>query len=131
MCNLGTQEGVTVTTGRFASVWPRVEPFFKDFRAQGGLIAVSVDPNSSHDCGNSRYLAIPWLDACLAARLPDEAGSAELKPMPVDHAWLAPLLGATAQPTAAFTGDAQAAVWLPNKRSRAGLDGVLQRRQRA
>jgi hypothetical protein len=32
-----------------------------------------VDPNSGHDCGNSRYLAIPWFDACLAARLPDQS----------------------------------------------------------
>jgi hypothetical protein len=35
---------------------------------------VSVDPNSSHDCGNQRYLAIPWFDACLTARLPEKGG---------------------------------------------------------
>ena len=34
------------------------------------LVGVAIDPLSSHDCGNQRYLAIPWLDACLSARLP-------------------------------------------------------------
>lgn len=116
MCNLGTQEGVTVKTGQFAVVWGIVRSYFKEFRARGGLIGVAVDPNSSHDCGNSRYLAIPWLDACLTARLPEKAGDANLKPMPTAGAWLAPLLGHEAQPAANFTGDKRAAVWLPNAR---------------
>jgi pimeloyl-ACP methyl ester carboxylesterase len=126
MCNLGTQEGVTVKTNASASsdsferkvlgMWGRVEPFFKEFRAWGGLIGVSVDPNSGHDCGNSRYLAIPWFDACLTARLPKKAGDARLKPMPAEDAWLAPLLGRRAQPAAKFTGDVKTAVWLPNER---------------
>ncbi|MEZ0274374.1 MAG: alpha/beta hydrolase family protein, partial [Roseimicrobium sp.] len=63
MCNLGTKEGVTEKEGRFAGVWKGVEPFFTELRSQGGLIGVAVDPNSSHDCGNQRYLAIPWFDA--------------------------------------------------------------------
>ena len=114
MCNLGTQEGVTVKTNRFAFMWGVVQSFFKEFRAKGGLIGVAVDPNSSHDCGNSRYLAIPWFDACLTARLPKSGF--KLKPMPTDGAWLAPLLGKKAQPVAEFSGDAKTAVWLPNER---------------
>src|SRR5436305_5337869 len=70
MCNLGTKEGVTVKDDRFGGVWPANEAFFKEVRAKGGLIAVAVDPLTSHECGNQRYLAIPWLDACLNARLP-------------------------------------------------------------
>jgi pimeloyl-ACP methyl ester carboxylesterase len=62
MCNLGTKEGVTVKDGRFAGVWPGVESFFTTLRAKGALVAVSVDPLTSHECGNQRYLAIPWLD---------------------------------------------------------------------
>jgi hypothetical protein len=116
MCNLGALEGVTVTTGRFARLWQAIEPFCKEFRATGGLIGVAIDPNSSHDCGNSRYLAIPWLDACLAARLPDKAGDAALKPMPTAGAWLAPFPGGVVQPAAQFAGDAKTAVWLPNER---------------
>ena len=116
MCNLGTKEGVTETTGRFAGVWKGVQPLFADVRAKGGLIGVAIDPNSSHDCGNQRYLAMPWFDAVLSARLPDKAGDTELKPMPTEGAWLAALLGSAAQPEAKFSGDAKSAVWLPDER---------------
>jgi len=115
MCNLGTKEGVTVREGRFAGGWPNIEKFFTDFRAKGGLIGVAVDPLTSHECGNQRYLAIPWFDACLTARLPTKSGD-PLKPTPTDTAWLAPLLGDTAQPATLFTGDSSTAVWLPNER---------------
>lgn len=114
MCNLGTQEGVTVKDGRFAGVWPGVEAFFTTMRGKGALIAVSVDPLSSHDCGNQRYLAIPWLDACLTARLPKTTGEA-LRPMPTDDVWLAPLGGSQAVAAGAFTGDRATASWLPNR----------------
>ena len=114
MCNLGAQEGVVTTNHAF--MWRSVREFFQEFRGQGGLIGVAVDPNSGHDCGNSRYLAIPWFDVCLTARLPDTAGSATLKPMPTDSAWLAPLLGQRAQPASKFRGDPKTAVWLPDVR---------------
>src|SRR4051812_41701201 len=71
MCNLGTKEGVTVKDGRFAGVWPANEAFFREVRGKGGLVGVAVDPLTAHECGNQRYLAIPWLDACLTARLPE------------------------------------------------------------
>ncbi|MEQ1851366.1 MAG: hypothetical protein ABMA01_07215 [Chthoniobacteraceae bacterium] len=114
MCNPGTKEGVTVKEGRFASVWPANEAFFTELRSKGGLIGVAVDPLTAHECGNQRYLAIPWLDACLSARLVDKSGD-PMKPMPTDRAWLAQLLGAEAVPAAKFTGDAKTAVWLPNE----------------
>ena len=81
MCNLGTKEGVTVKDGRFAGVWIGNEIFFTDIRSQHGHIGVAVDPFTAHECGNQRYLAIPWLDACLSARLPENPGD-PLKPMP-------------------------------------------------
>lgn len=113
MCNPGTKEGVTVTEGRFAGVWPAVKAFFTELRGQGGLVGVAVDPLSSHECGNQRYLAIPWLDACLTARLPERAGD-PLRPMPVAEAWLAPLLATEAAPAERFEGEPREAVWLPN-----------------
>lgn len=113
MCNPGTKEGVTVKEGRFAGVWPANETFFKTLRGKGALVAVAVDPLSSHDCGNQRYLAIPWLDACLSARLPEKASEA-LRPMPVGDVWLAALLSTEAKPAADFAGDPKQAVWLPN-----------------
>jgi hypothetical protein len=114
MANLGTKEGVTVKDAQFAGVWPANELFFHEVRAKGGLIAVAVDPLTSHECGNQRYLAIPWLDACLTARLPGTPGT-PLRPMPKDGTWLAPPTGFEAIPAAKFGGDPLKAGWLPNE----------------
>ncbi len=97
MCNLGTKEGVTSKDGRFAGVWTANEAFFKAVRKRGGLVGVAVDPLTAHECGNQRYLAIPWLDACLSARLPKASGQ-PLQPMPADAAWLAEPTGTQASP---------------------------------
>jgi pimeloyl-ACP methyl ester carboxylesterase len=114
MCNPGTQEGVTVKDGRFASVWPANELFFNGVRGKGGLIGVSVDPLTAHECGNQRYLAIPWLDVCLKIRLPKDRGDA-LNAMPTDSAWLASPTGFKAVPAAEYDGDPLKAAWLPNE----------------
>jgi hypothetical protein len=114
MCNLGTKEGVTVKDKNFAGVWPANEVFFNEVRGRGGLVGVAVDPLSSHDCGNQRYLAIPWLDTCLTARLPKAAGD-PLVAMPTDVAWLAPPTGSEAVPVAKFAGEPLKAGWLPNE----------------
>lgn len=119
MCNLGTKEGFTVKEGRFAGAWPANLTFFTEMRAKGGLIGVSVDPLTSHECGNQRYLAIPWLDACLAARLPAEPG-APLRAMPEASAMLAPLpepgvAFVAPVPAASFSGAKDTAIWLPGE----------------
>ncbi len=113
MCNLGTKEGVTVKTNPFAGVWPGNEAFFSELRGRGGLVGVAIDPLTSHECGNSRYLAIPWLDTCVSARLPRRHGR-PLRPMPEKSAWLAPLNGGAPVPTAQFSGAREQSVWLPN-----------------
>jgi pimeloyl-ACP methyl ester carboxylesterase len=114
MCNLGTKEGVTVKEGRFAGAWASNETFFTAVRAKGGLIGVSVDPLTTHECGNQRYFTIRWLDACLTARLPEKSGGA-LKPMPTKTTWLAALLGTETVPAAKFSGEKDKSVWLPNE----------------
>ncbi len=113
MCNPGTKEGVTDKKGRFARVWPSNLTFFQKVRGAGGLVGVSIDPLSSHECGNSRYMAIPWLDNCLSARLPKTSGR-KLRPMPTKNVWLAPLLGKKAQSMLKFQGNPLKAVWLPS-----------------
>ncbi len=113
MCNPGTKEGVTVKDGRFARVWPANEIFFHGMRSKGGLIGVSVDPLTAHECGNQRYFAIPWLNACLQLRLPKKSDQ-PLRPMPTDKAWLANPTGFKAVPTAQYKGDPLKAAWFPN-----------------
>jgi hypothetical protein len=122
ICNLGTKEGVTVKDARFAGVWPANEKFFRHLRSRGGLVGVAVDPLSSHDCGNQRYLAIRWLDECLTARLPAAAASVAesaneppvLRSMPEESAWLAEPTGTHAYPLRDFPGDRLTGAWLPN-----------------
>ena len=114
MCNPGTQEGVTVKDGRFAKVWPANEAFFAIVRGRGGLIGVSVDPLTAHECGNQRYLAIPWLDFCLSVRLP-KANGEPLRAMPTDYVWLASPTGFEAVPATKYEGDPLKATWLPSK----------------
>ncbi len=115
MCNLGTKEGVTVKDGRFAKVWPANQAFFNAVRRNGGLLGVAIDPLTAHECGNQRYMAIRWLDACLAMRLPETKGK-PLRRMPKEDVWLAELTGKIAVPAAKFEGDPLAAAWLPNER---------------
>jgi hypothetical protein len=89
---------------------------FKEYRAKGGLIGFAPDPRTGHECGDSRYLAIPFLDACLAMRLPDKGSKDQtLKPMDTSKTWLAPFLGDEAKPAAEFKGNPEEAVWLPNE----------------
>ncbi len=119
MCNLGTKEGFTAKGGQFNGVWPANQAFFAAIRSRGGLIGLAIDPLTGHECGNQRYLAIRWLDACLAARLPAKAGG-PLKPMPAASAWLAPLPSESGEFVAAvasakFVGAKENSVWLPNK----------------
>lgn len=114
MCNLGTKEGVTVKDGRFSGVWPANQIFFEAIRSRGGLIGIAIDPLTSHECGNQRYLAIPWLDACLTARLPERTGE-PLRPMPPGAAWFASPTGREAKPADDFVGDPRSAAWLPGE----------------
>lgn len=111
MCNPGVKEK---THERFSRAWNSGLAFFTETRARGGLIGFAPDPRTSHECGDSRYLAIPFFDACLAQRLPARPGAANLRPMDASLAWLAPVHGDVAQPVLEYTGKPDEAVWLPN-----------------
>ena len=128
MCNPGTKEGVTVKEGRFARVWPMNKAFIIEIRKRGGLLGLAVDPLSAHECGNQRYMAIPWLDACLSARLPNKAGKA-LKPMPKKNAWLAPILGKEAVPADESDLNSVETIWLPNATIARKMDALHSRHQ--
>ncbi|MEQ1825937.1 MAG: hypothetical protein ABL921_08310 [Pirellula sp.] len=120
MCNLGTKEGVTVKEGPYVKVWENTEYFFTTMRRRGSLIAVSIDPLSSHECGNQRYLAMPWFDACLTARLPSPSGTV-LKSMPKSDAWVVHLNAEDSAKSVAGSaseneGPLEKSAWLPNER---------------
>ncbi len=94
--------------------WDGSVATFQEYRAQGAPIGFAPDPRTGHWCGDSRYLAIPFFDACLQMRLTDWPNV--LKPMDMSAAWLAIPFGDTAVPAAEFKGDPNRAAWLPNGR---------------
>ncbi|HET7086977.1 MAG TPA: hypothetical protein VFI23_19575 [Rhizomicrobium sp.] len=106
MVNFGVGE-----RGRRA--WDGSVEIFQEYRAQGAPIGLAPDPRTGHWCGDSRYLAIPFFDACLQMRLSDWTNI--LKPVDFSSAWLAIPFGDTAVPAAQFNGDPNKAVWLPNE----------------
>lgn len=112
ICNPGIKEK---THERFQRAWNSGLSFFQKNRARGGLVAFAPDPRTTHECGDSRYLAIPFFDACLAQRLPAVAGTpGPLSAMDATAAWLAPLQGDEVRPATAFNGRPLEANWLPN-----------------
>jgi len=119
MANPGVKEEKTFKQnpkGQEKGPWWGNLATFHEYREHQALIGFAPDPRTDHECGDSRYLAIPYLDACLAMRLP-EPGSKDqmLKPMDLSKSWLAPLHGQTAVPAAEFQGDLKESVWLPNQ----------------
>ena len=86
---------------------------FQEYRTQGAPIGFAPDPRTGHFCGDSRYLAIPFFEACLQMRLTE--WNKILRPADLSCAWLATPFGNTAMPAAEFKGDPNKAAWLPNE----------------
>ncbi len=112
MLNPGIKES---TNEKPEAAWLGSVAMFKAYRAKDAPVAFAADPLSGHDCGDSRYLAIPFFDACLELRLAD-AGQ-PLRVIDMKQSWLAELMGRKAVPAAQFNkGKAKTAAWLPNER---------------
>src|SRR5450631_3733581 len=88
----------------------------REYRSKGGPAGFAPDPRTGHETGDSRYLAIPFLDACLAMRLPAKGSNSQnLKLVDMSKGWLAPFLSQTAVPASSYKGNPLEAVWLPNE----------------
>jgi hypothetical protein len=110
MCNPGIKENKNL-------VWIGTLATFQEHRAKGAPIGFAPDPRTGHECGDARYLAIPYLDACMALRLPDKNSNDQtLKQINMDEAWFGSLKDSMALPANNFTGDPADAVWLPNQK---------------
>ncbi len=105
------------------------DTYFAAGRAKGALWAHAVNPNplwvtaptafpadvEGHAPHDLRMIAIPWLEAGLAARLPDSPGAAKLKEMDTASAWLGDKGTRAIAAVADFAGGRQGACWLPNR----------------
>ena len=120
VCNPGAKEK---EHKRFHKAWDGGLAMFKAYRSEGAPVAFVPDPKTAHECGESRYLAIPYFDACLAARLP-RLGSSRLGLLPVNQkrGFVVPLHAKSGVDAKSFRGDRKTASWLP-----AGEDNRLQR----
>lgn len=68
---------------RFKGAWTGSIAMFEAYRKKDALIGMAPDPKTSHECGDSRYMAIPFFDHVLRYRLPDSANVAgPLRAMP-------------------------------------------------
>ena len=99
---------------RFKGAWTGSMAMFEAYRAKGAPVGFAPDPRTSHQCGDSRYLAIPFFDACLGLRLPEKPGD-KLKPIDPKAGWLAAPLSDTAVSAAKYDGKPEQAMWLPNE----------------
>ena len=58
------------------------------WRSKGAPGGMALDPRSGHDCGDSRYLAIAFFDACLKQRLGDRGLKPASKGIVINDSWL-------------------------------------------
>lgn len=114
VCNPGAKEK---DHKQFAGAWTGAVKTFEAYRVRGAPISLAPDPRTAHECGDSRYLAILYFDACLTARLPEKsAREQKLRAMDANKAWLAEPLSEKAVAAADYKGKALEAVWLPDER---------------
>lgn len=99
-------------------MWKR---FFRRCVRKADSLASPLILFSSHDCGNQRYLAIPWFDTNLTAHLPEKCGIPPM-PMPSQECWFAAFSTDDANvnvvapmPASKFGGALDTSVWLPNE----------------
>ncbi len=60
---------------RFRGAWEGLFAMRQEYLKQGAaFFGWAPDPHSAHECGDSRYLAIPYFDFWLARRLPRQEG---------------------------------------------------------
>jgi poly(3-hydroxybutyrate) depolymerase len=109
MCNPGLKEK---GDKRFGGLFSACVAMHKAYRGHGAPIGLAPDPRTGHECGDSRYLAIPFFDVCLKHRLPEKGN--KLQPMPTKPVYLADALGKKAVQASEYKGKPEEATWLPD-----------------
>ena len=100
---------------RFHRAWDGLHAMRTAYRLEGAPFGLAPDPSTGHECGDSRYLAIPFFDCCLGMRLPDEVTyPLVLRPIDMSQAWLGSVSG-DVFPADQYPGKMEDASWLPDE----------------
>ncbi|MEZ6140617.1 MAG: hypothetical protein R3B84_08605 [Zavarzinella sp.] len=67
---------------QFNGAWTGAVAMMNAYRAENAPICFCPDPVTAHECGGSRFLAIPFFDTCLGLRLSKKAGDPSLAAIP-------------------------------------------------
>lgn len=94
-------------------------PTFTTYRSQGALWSLAVEANTEHKGEQSSWtLAIPFLDAVCAQRLPPTPhpeGITQLRPIDPAQGWLGNVTTFEIAPVASYQGEPLQAAWLPDE----------------
>jgi pimeloyl-ACP methyl ester carboxylesterase len=81
-------------------------------RKKGAVWSFASSPKTAHEVGNTRFLAIPYLDAVIAERL---NSNGELVAIAPQKGWLGNLTTHEISSASSYTGNPLEAAWLPNE----------------
>lgn len=86
---------------------------FERYRKINAPWGIAIEPNAAHEAGNSRFLAIPYLDAVITQRLA-KSGS-QLDHINRAAGWLGNPTTYAIAPAKQYPSDPAQAVWLPDE----------------
>ncbi|MEE3719412.1 hypothetical protein V2H45_21960 [Tumidithrix elongata RA019] len=86
---------------------------FSRYRKAGALWVITSEADAGHETGDTRHLAIPYLDAILSLRLTKT--STKLRELEVNQGWLGNPTTHAIAPMGQYVGDPLEAAWLPNE----------------
>jgi pimeloyl-ACP methyl ester carboxylesterase len=86
---------------------------FDRYRKLDAPWTLAIEAQTGHETGDTRLLAIPYLDAILTTRLPEHGDS--LRPIDLDLGWLGDTVTHKIAPVSQFEGNQREASWLPDR----------------
>lgn len=98
---------------RFHVAWDGCLAMFQAYRKKNAPIIFAPDPRTGHECGDSRYFAIPFFDVCLELRLPENSSDSQLRKLDMSSGYLVDLEGQKVGKVGSFTGAQEQTVWFP------------------
>jgi pimeloyl-ACP methyl ester carboxylesterase len=86
---------------------------FLRYRKINAVWAFAIEANTAHESGDTRFLAIPYLDAAIGDRLASDSNQLNL--VKADRGWLGNTGTHMIAPINLYEGNPLEAVWLPNE----------------